>query len=175
MIVVSDTTPFNYLILTETVHVLPAIFGRVYGRSARALEVQVETRSLRKELNSWSGWPQEIKETGTGGVKFLAQRSVTATPDFHLIMVGLSEQCAKQQGYWTPPQRSARAFHSEDDSGRVDVTTEATFSRGGWFSTCSTEAWAAECFLPRTRTFWRSSGSLRKRCELAGCGRALTV
>src|SRR5271157_3290440 len=32
-----------------------------------------------------------------------------------------------------------------------------------------------ECFSPRTRTFWRSSGSLRKRCELAGCGCALTV
>src|SRR5271157_51291 len=36
-------------------------------------------------------------------------------------MVGLSEQCAKQQGDWTPPQRSARDFHLEDDSGRVDV------------------------------------------------------
>src|SRR5271157_2198550 len=43
-------------------------------------------------------------------------------------------------------------------------------SPGGWFSTCSTEAWAGECCSPRTRTFWRSSGSLRKRCELAGCG-----
>src|SRR5271157_1093245 len=48
-------------------------------------------------------------------------------------------------------------------------------SPGGWFSTCSTEAWAGECLSPRTRTLWRSSGSLRKRCELAGCGRALTV
>src|SRR5271157_5116534 len=36
--------------------------------------------------------------------------------------------------------------------------------RGGWFSTCSTEAWAGDCFSPKTRTFWRSSGSLRKRC-----------
>lgn len=34
MIVVSDTTPLNYLILTESVHVLPAIFGRVYVPSA---------------------------------------------------------------------------------------------------------------------------------------------
>ena len=45
--------------------------------------------------------------------------------------------------------------------------------RGGWFSTCSTEAWAGDYFSPRTRTSWRSSGSLRKRCELAGCGCAL--
>jgi predicted nucleic acid-binding protein len=34
MIVVSDTTPLSYLILTGSVHVLPAIFGRVYAPSA---------------------------------------------------------------------------------------------------------------------------------------------
>jgi len=34
MIVVSDTTPLNYLILIESVHVLPALFGRVYAPSA---------------------------------------------------------------------------------------------------------------------------------------------
>jgi len=33
MIVVSDTTPLNYLILTESIHVLPTIFGRVYAPS----------------------------------------------------------------------------------------------------------------------------------------------
>ena len=31
MIVVSDTSPLNYLILTETVHVLTAIFGGLPG------------------------------------------------------------------------------------------------------------------------------------------------
>jgi predicted nucleic acid-binding protein len=34
MIVVSDTTPLNYLILIESVHALPALFGRVYAPSA---------------------------------------------------------------------------------------------------------------------------------------------
>jgi predicted nucleic acid-binding protein len=34
MIVVSDTTPLNYLILTETAHVLAALFGKVYAPSA---------------------------------------------------------------------------------------------------------------------------------------------
>jgi predicted nucleic acid-binding protein len=34
MIVVSDTTPLNYLILLESVHVLSALFGRVYAPSA---------------------------------------------------------------------------------------------------------------------------------------------
>jgi hypothetical protein len=39
MIVVSDTTPLNYLILTETDHALPAIFGRVYVPSAVLIEL----------------------------------------------------------------------------------------------------------------------------------------
>ena len=34
MIVVSDTTPPNYLILIDSVHVLPTLFGRVYAPSA---------------------------------------------------------------------------------------------------------------------------------------------
>jgi len=34
MRVVSNTTPLNYLILTESIHVLPAIFGNVYTPSA---------------------------------------------------------------------------------------------------------------------------------------------
>jgi predicted nucleic acid-binding protein len=34
MIVVSDTTPLNYLILTESVDVLPKLFGKVYAPTA---------------------------------------------------------------------------------------------------------------------------------------------
>ncbi len=34
MIVVSDTTPLNYLILIEAAQVLPALFGRVYAPTA---------------------------------------------------------------------------------------------------------------------------------------------
>lgn len=39
MIVVSDTTPLNYLILIESIHVLPVIFGRVYAPSAVIVEL----------------------------------------------------------------------------------------------------------------------------------------
>lgn len=39
MIVVSDTTPLNYLILTESAHVLPALFGRVYVPTAVLTEL----------------------------------------------------------------------------------------------------------------------------------------
>jgi hypothetical protein len=31
MIVVSDTTPLNYLILIDSISVLPALFGRLYA------------------------------------------------------------------------------------------------------------------------------------------------
>ena len=31
MIVVTDTTPLNYLILIQSAYVLPALFGRVYA------------------------------------------------------------------------------------------------------------------------------------------------
>jgi predicted nucleic acid-binding protein len=34
MIVVSDTTPLNNLILIDSAQVLPALFGRVYAPSA---------------------------------------------------------------------------------------------------------------------------------------------
>ncbi len=34
MIVVSDTTPLNYLILIEAAHVLPSLFGRVHAPTA---------------------------------------------------------------------------------------------------------------------------------------------
>ena len=39
MIVVSDTTPLNDLIFTESVHVLPVLFGRVYAPSAVSVEL----------------------------------------------------------------------------------------------------------------------------------------
>ena len=39
MIVVSDTTPLNYLILLDAAHVLPALFGRVYVPSAVMTEL----------------------------------------------------------------------------------------------------------------------------------------
>lgn len=39
MIAVSDTTPLNYLILTGSAHVLPALFGRIHVPSAVLTEL----------------------------------------------------------------------------------------------------------------------------------------
>ncbi len=57
MTVVSKTTPLNYLILTETVHVLPAIFGRVYAPSA----VITELSHVRSPVvvRRWASGPPE--------------------------------------------------------------------------------------------------------------------
>jgi predicted nucleic acid-binding protein len=57
MIVVSDTSPLNYLILTESVHVLPAIFGRVYAPSAVVKELS-HPRSL-EAVRTWASSPPE--------------------------------------------------------------------------------------------------------------------
>ncbi len=57
MIVVSDTTPLNYLILTETVHVLPAIFGRVYVPSAVIKELLHPRRP--QAVGTWASSPPE--------------------------------------------------------------------------------------------------------------------
>ena len=60
MIVVSDTSPLNYLILTESVHVLPAILGRVYAPSAVVVELS-HPRSP-EAVRTWAGSPPQWLE-----------------------------------------------------------------------------------------------------------------
>src|SRR5271168_5107143 len=60
MIVVSDTSPLNYLILTESVHLLTAIFGRVYAPSAVVKELS-HPRSL-EAARRWASNPPEWLE-----------------------------------------------------------------------------------------------------------------
>jgi hypothetical protein len=57
MIVVSDTSPLNYLILTESVQVLVAIFGRMYAPSAVVNEL-AHPRSP-EAARSWASNPPE--------------------------------------------------------------------------------------------------------------------
>jgi len=57
LIVVSDTSPLNYLILTETVHVLPSIFGRVYAPSAVIRELS--HRRSPEAVRTWASSPPE--------------------------------------------------------------------------------------------------------------------
>ena len=55
MIVVSDTSPLNYLILTESVHVLPVIFGGVHAPSAVIKELS-HPRSP-EAVRTWASTP----------------------------------------------------------------------------------------------------------------------
>ena len=58
MIVVSDTTPLNYLILLDATHVLPALFGRVYAPSAviRELAHPRSPEPVRRWTDSLPEW-----------------------------------------------------------------------------------------------------------------------
>jgi predicted nucleic acid-binding protein len=58
MIVVSDTTPLNYLILIGSAQVLPALFGRVYAPPAviRELVHPRSPESARQWANSLPDW-----------------------------------------------------------------------------------------------------------------------
>lgn len=55
MIVVSDTTPLNYLILIEATQVLPALFGRVYAPPAVMQEL-LDPRGPQA-VRAWGGSP----------------------------------------------------------------------------------------------------------------------
>jgi predicted nucleic acid-binding protein len=55
MIVVSDTTPLNYLVLIGSDHVLPALFGRVYAPSAVIKELSHPRTP--KVVQSWVSQP----------------------------------------------------------------------------------------------------------------------
>jgi predicted nucleic acid-binding protein len=57
MIVVSDTTPLNYLILIDTVHVLPTLFGRVYTPSAVMQELSHP--KTPEAVRAWVSSPPE--------------------------------------------------------------------------------------------------------------------
>jgi predicted nucleic acid-binding protein len=57
MIVVSDTTPLNYLILIESTHVLPALFGRVYAPTAVMQELS-DPRGPQA-VRAWASSPPE--------------------------------------------------------------------------------------------------------------------
>jgi predicted nucleic acid-binding protein len=57
MIVVSDTTPLNYLILIDAAQVLPAIFGRVYAPPEVVAELQRSRRPELEPVRRWASSP----------------------------------------------------------------------------------------------------------------------
>jgi len=57
MIVVSDTTPLNYLILIDSVHVLSALFGKVYAPTEVLKELSHPKSP--KRVRQWAEFPPE--------------------------------------------------------------------------------------------------------------------
>jgi len=63
MIVVSDTSPLNYLVLIEQAHVLPALFGRVVA--PRAVMAELGHPAAPAVVRAWAAAPPtwlEIRE-----------------------------------------------------------------------------------------------------------------
>jgi predicted nucleic acid-binding protein len=79
MIVVSNTTPINYLVLIDYQHVLPVLFDRIMVPSA----VIVELRS--------PGAPQRLAEWLESAPDWLETREVSATPS-ELLRLGAGER-----------------------------------------------------------------------------------
>ena len=79
MTVVSNTSPLNYLILTDLQHVLPALFGRVFIPGA-----------VLQELSS-SAAPRQVAEWRSNVPEWLEVREVSQIPP-DLLQLGAGER-----------------------------------------------------------------------------------
>lgn len=79
MIVISDTSPLNYLILIECVHVLPALYGSV-----------VIPEGVFEELQR-PNTPEAVREWMSAHPNWLEVRRANAQPDAALELLSASE------------------------------------------------------------------------------------
>jgi predicted nucleic acid-binding protein len=134
MIIVSDTTPLNYLILTGTVDVLPAIFGRVYAPSAVIKELS-HPRSpeiVRTWASSPPMWltvqdPIQTDRSLTLGVGEVAAISLALELKADRVLID------ERKGYKAALQRSLQATTTlgllEEASYRGLIDFEAAIER----------------------------------------------
>ncbi len=59
MIVIADTTPFNYLILTDLIHILSALFGQVILPQAVLNELQ--STQAPDKVRQWFRFSRVLK------------------------------------------------------------------------------------------------------------------
>ncbi len=67
MIVVSDTSPINYLVLIEADHVLPVLFGKVVAPPAVISELQHQKTPAK--VSAWAASPPAWLEIRAGAVR----------------------------------------------------------------------------------------------------------
>lgn len=82
MIVVADTSPINYLVLTEEIGILPKMYGRV-----------VIPHTVREELMQALA-PQLVRDWVGHSPAWLEVRSPLAVPDSALAKLDLGERDA---------------------------------------------------------------------------------
>lgn len=105
MIVISDTSPINYLILIECVHVLPELYGRV-----------VIPEGVFEELQRPST-PESVREWIAGPPDWLEVRRAHVQPDASLQLLGIGER----QAICLAQALNAAAIIIDEERGRKEA------------------------------------------------------
>lgn len=105
MIVISDTSPINYLILIECVNVLPELFGRV-----------VIPEGVFEELQRQST-PQVVREWIAAIPSWLEVRQahVPVAPELEVLGIG------ERQAIWLAQEFGAAAIIIDEEKGRQEA------------------------------------------------------
>src|SRR5437899_1530997 len=105
MIVISDTSPLNYLILIECIHVLPELYGRV-----------VIPEGVLEELQRPST-PDIVRELIASRPDWLEVRKAHVQPDAALELLGVGER----QAICLAQELNADAIIIDEERGRKEA------------------------------------------------------
>ena len=105
MIVISDTSPLNYLILIECVHVLPELYGHV-----------VIPEGVFEELQRQST-PDVVREWVSARPDWLEVRKTRMQPDAALELLGVGER----QAICLAQELKAAAIIIDEERGRKEA------------------------------------------------------
>jgi predicted nucleic acid-binding protein len=105
MIVISDTSPLNYLILIDCVDVLPELYGRV-----------LIPQGVFEELQQKST-PQTIKDWIAARPDWLEIRQTRVQPDAALELLGVGER----QAICLAQELKAAAIIIDEERGRKEA------------------------------------------------------
>ena len=105
MIVISDTSPLNHLILIECVHVLPELYGRV-----------VIPAGVFEELQRQST-PDVVRQWMSARPDWLEVRETAVQPDAALELLGVGER----QAICLAEELKAAAIIIDEERGRKEA------------------------------------------------------
>lgn len=105
MIVISDTSPLNYLILIECVHVLPELYGHVVIPEGVFEELQRQTT------------PDVVRKWMTARPDWLEVRQTRVQPDAALELLGVGER----QAICLAQELKAAAIIIDEERGRKEA------------------------------------------------------